>query len=330
MNTNKTDFIWAVEYYPLAQRFVISRGAKTQADVICVTLTRHGYKGRGECVPYARYGESIESVGAALEHMRPHIESGIDRHALQHLMPAGAARNAIDCALWDLECKILNQRAWTLAGHHRLSPVSTAFTLSVDTPQAMGEAAHKAAHRPLLKIKLSGDGDIDRLYAVRAHAPHSELIVDANEAWREDQLEELINICADVGVRLIEQPLPAGQDHALASCSHKVPICADESLHTRDDLSTIKQLYDVINIKLDKTGGLTEALALVHDAQKYDLGLFIGCMVGTSLSMAPALMLTPYARFVDLDGPLLLAHDRQNGLHYDGSILMPPEPSLWG
>jgi L-Ala-D/L-Glu epimerase len=318
------------EHFPLAQKFVISRGAKTQASVVHVRLERNGHIGHGECVPYARYGESLESVCAALEKLRPAVEQGLDHFALQNLMPAGAARNALDCALWDLACKTLHQRAWTLAGLDRLSPVTTAYTLSVDTADAMYEAARRASDRPLLKIKLAGAGDIERLSAVRHGAPDSDLIVDANEGWPEHQLDQLIKACADVGVKLIEQPLPAGQDHSLAECARLVPLCADESLHTRDDLKRISALYDVINIKLDKTGGLTEALALSRDARAMGLGLFVGCMVGTSLSMAPALLLTPHARFVDLDGPLLLAHDRPKGLRYEGSIIMPPDPHVWG
>jgi L-alanine-DL-glutamate epimerase-like enolase superfamily enzyme len=330
MDANATSLSFCVEHYPLARAFVISRGAKTQADVIHVTLNRNGFSGHGECVPYARYGESIETVSAALEALRPQIEAGLDRHDLQTLMPAGAARNALDCALWDLECKSRALRCWTLAGVPAPVPLNTAYTLSVDTPHAMFNAARAAQQRPLLKIKLSGKGDQERLRAVRAGAPDSTLIVDANEAWSEDELDDLLALCAALGVRLVEQPLPAGRDHKLSTCSHAVPICADESLHTADDLAHIKSLYDVINIKLDKTGGLTQALVLAEQARAMNLGLFIGCMVGTSLSMAPALLLTAHALFVDLDGPLLLAHDRANGLRYEGSQIMPPSAALWG
>ncbi len=325
-----TSFQIAVERYPLASAFVISRGAKTEAAVVVVTLQRDGIVGRGECVPYARYGESLENVYAALESVRAQIEAGADRTLLQSLLPAGAARNALDCALWDLDAKRLELRAWDLAGLHRISPATTAYTLSVGTPETMFEAARKAADRPLLKIKLAGDGDPERLQAVRKGAPDADLIVDANEAWREDQLESHLKVCADLGVLLVEQPLPAGCDSALANIAHLVPICADESVHTRDGLKDLRTRYDAINIKLDKTGGLTEALLVADEAERLGFALFVGCMVGTSLGMAPALLLTARARFVDLDGPLLLAADRDHGLRYEGSIVYPPSRELWG
>jgi L-alanine-DL-glutamate epimerase-like enolase superfamily enzyme len=320
----------AVERFPLKNPFVIARGAKTEAVVVVASLRSDGLIGRGECTPYARYGESVESVVAAIESARAAIEAGADRHALQALLPAGAARNALDCALWDLDAKIVGVPAWQIAGLHRLSPCVTAYTLSVGTPQDMAEAAEMAADRPVLKIKLAGAGDAARLKAVRNAAPESELIVDANEAWNAENLEENFAACAEAGVALVEQPLPAGADSLLATKSWPVPVCADESVHDRRGLEALRARYDLVNIKLDKTGGLTEALALADAAEKLGFGLFVGCMVASSLAMAPALLLTGRARFVDLDGPLLLARDRVEGLRYEGSTVYPPERALWG
>ncbi len=320
----------AVETYPIAGRFVIARGAKTEARVVVVTLTSDGHQGRGECVPYARYGESIESVVAQIIATRPAIQDGADRAALFTLLPAGAARNAIDCALWDLEAKRSGTPAYQSAGLGAMAPATTAYTISVGTPDEMAEAARLARARPLLKIKLAGQGDIARLRAVRQGAPDSALIVDANESWAPEDLDRLIAACAAAGVVLIEQPLPAGGDARLAEVEHRVPICADESVHDRTGLAALRPLYDAVNIKLDKTGGLTEALALASAAEALGFGIMVGCMVATSLAMAPAMLLAPRARFVDLDGPLLLAQDRANGLRYDGSIVHPPTSKLWG
>ncbi len=319
-----------VEHFPIAGSFVIARGAKTEAVVVVATITDEPAIGRGECVPYARYGESVESVVAQIESLRAVIQTGLDRLALQELLPAGAARNAIDCALWDLDAKIAGISAYCLAGLDRLSPVTTAFTISVGTPEAMAQAAQAASNRPLLKIKLAGDDDPARIAAVRAAAPQSELIVDANEAWTEANLTRNLEACAHAEVRLVEQPLPASHDKALAAVPHIVPICADESAHDRHGLDELRARYDAINVKLDKTGGLTEALALVRAAEALGFSLMIGCMVSSSLAMAPALLLAPRAKFVDLDGPLLLAADRPHGLKYDGSILYPPTAELWG
>ena len=319
-----------IEKFPIAGAFVISRGSRTEAVVVTATLTQGVVRGHGECVPYARYGESVESVVAQIENIRSALESGADREALQNLLPAGAARNAVDCALWDLDAKRTGLPASQLAGLHRIAPTTTAYTISVGTPESMAEASAKAAHRPLLKIKLAGDGDLARIKAVRDAAPESTLIIDANEAWSEAQLEPYMAACAEAGVALIEQPLPAGKDDLLARVKRPLPICADESVHDRHDLASLRDKYDAINVKLDKTGGLTEALKLCDEAEKLGFGLFIGCMVGTSLAMAPAMLLTPRARFVDLDGPLLLAQDRSPGLRYDGSIIYPPTPDLWG
>jgi len=320
----------AEEAFPIAGRFVISRGARTIAQVVAVTLRDGEAVGRGECVPYARYGESPESVAAAIESARDAIEAGADRQALGALLPAGAARNALDCALWDLEAKRSGRPAHAAAGLAALASCMTAYTLSVGTPEEMRAAAEKAADRPLLKIKLAGAGDAERLAAVRAGAPAARLIVDANEAWRESDIEENLAACARAGVSLIEQPLPAGADGALAAIRRPIPICADESAHTREGLAALCDRYDAVNIKLDKTGGLTEALAMARAAQGLGLRIMAGCMVGTSLAMAPAVLVAQYADWVDLDGPLLLARDREPGLVYEGSTLQPPSPTVWG
>jgi L-Ala-D/L-Glu epimerase len=319
----------AVERFPIAGRFVISRGAKTEAVVVVATLDEGGFRGRGECVPYARYGESIESVVAQIESLRQPLEAGLDRNELQGRLPHGAARNALDCALWDLEAKTTGMPVFRLAGLAPPAPVTTAYTLSLDTPGAMAAAA-KAAQRPLLKLKLGGEGDAERLAAVRAAAPAARLIVDANEAWSPDDLAAHFAACAVHGVALIEQPLPAGGDAILAKIPHPVPLCADESLHDRRDLADLRGRYEAINIKLDKAGGLTEALALAADAERLGFQRMIGCMVASSLAMAPALLLAGGADYVDLDGPLLLARDRPEGLRYDGACVHPPTPALWG
>lgn len=321
-----------VERWPIAATFTIARGSKTEAAVVVASISSGDAVGRGECVPYGRYGESIESVLAQIESARASIEAGIDREALQAVMSPGAARNALDCALWDLDAKRLGVRAAEMAGVGQLRPAVTAYTLSLGAPDAMAEAASAAADRPILKIKLgAGDGrDPKRLAAVRKAAHAATLIVDANEGWSGDDLAANLRACAEQGVALVEQPLPAAADEALRGVRRPVPICADESAHGRDTLDRLVGLYDAINIKLDKTGGLTEALLLAEAAQSRDLGLMVGCMVGTSLGMAPAMLLAPRARFIDLDGPLLLKRDRENGLRYDGGVVHPPEPALWG
>jgi L-alanine-DL-glutamate epimerase-like enolase superfamily enzyme len=326
----KRRLILNVERFPLKNPFVISRGAKTEAVVVVVTVEQGAARGRGECTPYARYGESVESVSAAIESLREAIEAGADRAALQALLPAGAARNALDCALWDLDAKLCGVPAYQMAGLHRISPCVTAFTLSVGTPEEMARAAREAADRPVLKVKLAGEGDAARLAAVRGAAPDAELIVDANEAWRPANLDENFAACAAAGVSLVEQPLPAAADEALAGKRWPVAICADESVHDRHGLAALRPRYDLINVKLDKTGGLTEALALADEAEKLGFGLFVGCMVASSLAMAPALLLAGRARFVDLDGPLLLAADRPHGLRFEGSTIFPPDSALWG
>jgi L-alanine-DL-glutamate epimerase-like enolase superfamily enzyme len=331
MTSSKSrQFYASIERWPIAGSFTISRGAKTEAVTVVAEVRHGGRSGRGECVPYPRYGETPEATLAALMAMQEPLSRGLDRTALQAAMPPGAARNALDCALLDLEAKTAGQRAWTLLGRPAPHRCTTAFTISLGTPEAMAAATGKAAHRPLLKIKLGGDGDGARIAAVRKAAPESELIVDANEAWTSDNLEQNLAACASAGVTLVEQPLPAGKDEALARIRRPIAVCADESVHDRASLAGLRGRYDAVNIKLDKTGGLTEALAMADAAQALGFEIMIGCMVATSLAMAPAMLLVPQARFVDLDGPLLLARDRDGGLRYDGSLVYPPEAALWG
>ncbi len=320
----------AVERFPLARPFSIARGTKTESVVVVATLAEGTCRGWGECVPYSRYSETVSSVCAQIESVRKDLEAGATRIELQHLLRAGAARNALDCALWDLDAKRLGVRASEMAGLHRLAPATTAYTISLQPPSLMREAAAEAADRPLLKIKLGADGDPERIAAVRAGAPDATLIVDANEGWTAANLANNLEACHAAGVALVEQPLPAGEDGILAETRSPVPLCADESVHTRDGLEDLSARYQLINVKLDKTGGLTEALALCDAAENLGLGIFVGCMVGTSLAMAPAMLLASRARFVDLDGPLLLTRDRDPGLCYDGSIIYPPEAALWG
>jgi L-alanine-DL-glutamate epimerase-like enolase superfamily enzyme len=316
--------------WPLAQPFAISRGSKTSAETVIAEVSDGEFRGRGECVPYPRYGESVDSVAAQLEAMKGAVFSGLDRHELQRAMPPGAARNALDCAFWDLDAKRDDRRAADLAGIGVLRPVVTAYTLSLDTPARMADAAAAQRDRPLLKLKLDGDGDLERVRAVREAAPTARLIVDPNEGWRAHHLTELMPALAELGIALIEQPLPAGDDDALASVPHPVPICADESCHTTADLDRLAGKYDAVNIKLDKTGGLTEALALARAARARGFTIMVGCMIGSSLAMAPALLIAQRAEIIDLDAPLLLAADRVPGLRYEGSTVHPPDPVLWG
>ena len=322
----------AAESWPLASAFRIARGAKTSAETVVVTLSRDGVSGHGECVPYARYGETVAGTIADIEKVQAEVEAGLARGDLARLLPAGAARNALDCALWDLEAKEAGKPAWRLAGLGQPpAPVTTCYTLGIDTPDAMREAARKAASRPLLKVKLgAGAEDLDRIRAVREGAPKARLVIDANEGWDIDTLARLDGPLADLGVEMIEQPIPAADDAALAGFAHKVPICADESCHTSADVAALAGRYDMVNLKLDKTGGLTEALALADAARTHGLGLMVGCMVATSLAMAPAMLVAQGAAVVDLDGPLLLARDRVPGLRFEGSTVHPPEPALWG
>ena len=320
----------AVERWPILGSFAISRGAKTEAAVVVAELSDGSARGRGECVPYARYGETIEGVTAALEAMRPQIQQGLDRASLQSEMPAGAARNALDCAFWDLAAKRAERPAYELVGLPAPGPVTTAYTISLAEPAVMAQAAERAAHRALLKIKLGADGDPARIRAVRAAAPKATLIVDANEGWNDGNLTANLDACAQAGVALVEQPLPDGRDDILGRMKRPLPVCADESVHDRASLPALAGKYDAINIKLDKTGGLTEALAMLVDAERQNFTIMIGCMVATSLAMAPAMLLAQRARFVDLDGPLLLGTDRPDGLRYVDSLVYPPSPALWG
>jgi L-alanine-DL-glutamate epimerase-like enolase superfamily enzyme len=319
-----------IERWPIAGSFTISRGSKTEAVVVVAELRDGRDRGWGECVPYGRYGETPEGVAATLKALAEPLAGGLDRAGLQEALPPGAARNALDCAFWDLEAKRTGKPAHELAGLPPPRPVVTAYTISLGDPRTMAEAAEKAAGRPLLKVKLGGDGDAARIAAVRRAAPAAELIVDANEAWSADNLADNLAACADASVTLVEQPLPAGADDALAGLSRPIPVCADESVHDRASLGKLVGKYDAVNIKLDKTGGLTEALALAAEAERHGLAIMAGCMVSTSLAMAPAMLLAQKARVVDLDGPLLLAKDRPHGLRYEGSLVHPADPALWG
>ncbi len=319
------------ETFPLAREFRIARGGKTAADVITVALEENGAMGRGECVPYARYGETLDSTQSLIESRRSSLEEGLSRQNLQRAMPAGAARNAIDCALWDLEAKLTGVPAWSRAGLPEPHDAMTAFTISLDTPEAMGRAAAAARNRAILKLKLGNAAqDLDRVAAVAAVAPEAALIADVNEGWTIDDLQRLAPALLTLGVTLIEQPIPAPADSALEGYRCPVPLCADESVHGLDTLAAVSAKYDVVNVKLDKTGGLTGALETARRAQELGLGVMIGCMVGTSLAMAPALLLAPLAHMIDLDGPLWLAQDRVPGLRYEGSTVHPPPPELWG
>jgi L-alanine-DL-glutamate epimerase-like enolase superfamily enzyme len=314
------------ESFRLAEVFTISRGSRTEARVLTVTVAREGVTGRGECVPYARYGESLESVAAQIAG----LPEGIGRAELQEALPPGAARNAVDCALWDWEAKRAGRRVWELAGLPRPSPVVTAFTLSLDTPERMRAAAARHAHRPILKIKLGTPDDMPRLEAVRAGAPSSRIIVDANEGWTAEVYADLAPHLLRLGVALVEQPLPAADDAALEGLARPVPVCADESCHDRASLGGLGGKYDMVNVKLDKTGGLTEALGLRDAARAEGFAVMVGCMVGTSLAMAPAVLVAQGAEIADLDGPLLLAEDRPHPLAYDERGAHPPDPELWG
>ena len=319
-----------VERWPIRGGFTISRGSKHEAVVVVATVSDGRYRGRGECVPYARYGETVENVVTAVEACASAIASGANRADLGTFLPAGAARNALDCALWDFEAKRSGRSAAKLAGLLPLHAVETAFTISLASPEVMAAKAREASGYPLLKVKLGGDGDEARLVAVRDAVPHARLIADANEAWQPHEIESLLAVAAAVGVELVEQPLPAGNDEILAHVERLVPVCADESVHDRASLDLLVGRFDAVNIKLDKTGGLTEALVVAARARALWLKVMVGSMVATSLAMAPALLLAQDADFVDLDGPLLLARDRVPGLAYDGGIIAPPTSGLWG
>src|SRR3974390_1916974 len=320
-----------IERWPLQRASTISRGSKTEAVVVVAELERDGHRGRGEALPIFRYGETPEGVAAAIEAMSAALRGGLDRIGLQTAMASGAARNALDCAFWDFAAKQAGHPAHELAALPAPRSVVTPYTVSLDKPEAMADAAAGAAGRPLLKVKLGGGrDDAERIAAVRRAAPRAELIVDANEGWSEHDLERNPAACAHAGVTLIEQPLPEGRDATLARIRRPIPVCADESVHERTSLDAISGKYDAINVKLDKAGGLTEALALAAAAERRGFDIMVGCMVATSLALAPALLVAQQARVVDLDGPLLLAQDRPHGLRYEGSIVYPGEPVLWG
>lgn len=320
----------ADERFPVAGSFTISRGSRTEIRVVTVMLSDGVHAGRGECVPYTRYGETVEGVIETIASMRDALAAGLDRAALQQRLPAGAARNALDCAFWDLEAKRAGLPVWQLAGLAEPSAVETAFTLSLGTPDSMRAAAAANATRPLLKVKLGNEGDLERIEAVRAGAPGARIIVDANEGWTVAQYQALAPDLVRLGVALVEQPLPAGADEALASIARPLPVCADESCHDLASLAKLKGKYDAVNIKLDKTGGLTEALALTRAARDEGYAIMVGCMLGTSLAMAPAFLPAQGAEYVDLDGPLLLAGDRDQPIRYDGSTMFAASPALWG
>lgn len=318
------------EKWPLKKPFRISRGVKTDALVVLVRITCGNDVGRGECLPYPRYGESLDSVLAQIESVREALEAGCDRNELQQLLPAGAARNALDCALLDLECKQHGERAWQRLGVKTPQAVTTAYTLSLDEPGNMAMAAGENRHRALLKLKLGPENAAACVSAVRAAAPDARLIVDANEAWSLDEFLAAREIFAGNGVEMVEQPLPAGQDDLLQGLSLPFLLGADESCHTHADLDYLASIYQVVNIKLDKSGGITEATRMVVEAKRLGLEIMVGCMLTTSLSMAPAMMITRDARFVDLDGPLLLKYDRDPGLEYVNDQVHPPAATLWG
>lgn len=312
--------------FPLAEVFTIARGSRTEAKVLTVRIARDGVEGWGECVPYARYDETLESVTAQIES----LPEGITRAALQEALPAGAARNAVDCALWDLEANARGCRVWELAGLPAPEPEITAYTLSLGEPAAMEASAAKHAHRPLLKVKLGTPDDMPRLEAVRRGAPEAKIIIDANEGWSPEVYADLAPHLVRLGVALVEQPLPAGADDALLGMTRPLPVCADESAHDCASLPALKGKYDVVNIKLDKTGGLTEALRLRDAARAEGYDIMVGCMVGSSLAMAPAVLVAQGALVTDLDGPLLLAQDRPTPLQYDARGVHPSDPALWG
>ena len=314
--------------------FRISRGSRTVSKVVTVTLMDGEFTGVGECVPYPRYGESVESVIAEIESIAPKVADGLDRIGLQDAMPAGAARNAIDCAFWDLEAKKSGKRVWELLDLPAPDELTTAFTISFDEPDTMRAKAAENAHRPLLKVKLASADDLPRVQAVRQGAPNARIVVDANEGWTADSYDQIIAGLVACGVVGVEQPMPAADDSALADLPHPIPLIADESAHTTETLPKLIGLYDMVNIKLDKTGGLTEALKLKAAAEAAGMKIMVGCMVGSSLAMAPAMVLASgrngHVDLIDLDGPLLLAEDRVTPIKFNGSIMSTPERDLWG
>jgi len=321
----------AEEVWPLHKPFRISRGARTEARVVVVTLTSGTFVGRGEAVPSRRYNQDVESVRAQLNQVASKAGTGIHPYDLQKLLPPGAARNALDCALWDLEAKKSGRRVWELANIPVTSEVETAFTISLDTPAQMAADVHANKSAPILKLKLGGDAlDLQRVEAVRQANQEARLLVDANESWSASHYLQIVDRLAELGVELIEQPFPASEDDVLESLPHPVPVCADESCHTTADLPRLAKRYQAVNVKLDKTGGLTEAIRLTQAARDQGFKLLFGCMVCTSLAMAPARLLARATDYVDLDGPLLLAKDRDHGLTYRSGKVGLPSPALWG
>jgi L-alanine-DL-glutamate epimerase-like enolase superfamily enzyme len=316
--------------FPIAGEFKISRGSKTSADVVVCSISEDGFQGRGECVPYKRYGETLESVEAQINGIADLIAAGMGGDELLARLPAGAARNVLDCALWDLEAKASGVSVAERLGLAVLKPLTTAYTISLDEPEKMAAQAAQYAHRALLKVKTGTADDEARIRAVHAAAPNSLLVLDANEGWTEANIAHHLAVSAECGVALVEQPLPAGDDDILAHIDHRLLICADESAHTTSDLAALAGKYDAVNIKLDKAGGLTEALAMKAEAQRLGFRIMVGCMVGSSLAMAPAVLLAQDVDFVDLDGPLLLAEDCKPSLTYEQSLVYPPERALWG
>ncbi len=318
------------ETWPLKQPFVISGLTQMTAEVVVVRIEEDGVAGHGECERADAFDGAEPKVLDAIEALRPRLEAGLDRRQLAAAMPAGYARAAVDCALWDLDAKKAGVAAWRLAGLDEPAPLITAFTISLDKPEKMAREAGRNGHRPLLKLKLGGPGDVERVAAVREAAPGARLIADANESWGPEHLWDDLTELGRLGVELVEQPLPRGFDSALAQAPRPIPVCADESCRDRSSLPALRERYDFVNIKLDKAGGLTEALALAKAAEQEGLGLMVGCNVGTSLAMAPALLIAGRARFVDLDGPLLLARDREPAMTYEGSLVHPAPTALWG
>jgi L-alanine-DL-glutamate epimerase-like enolase superfamily enzyme len=317
------------EVWPLKEVFRISRGSRSEARVVVVTVTDGQRTGRGEAVPIKRYAQTTDSVFAQIKSIKN--ESNLDRSCLQTLLPPGVARNALDCALWDLEAKISGKRVWELANAPMVSEVETSFTISLDTPEKMRAAAKSNSKAPILKLKLGGDDvDVARVEAVREAAPTARLLIDANESWSPSHYRKIVPALKESRVELIEQPFSADADEMLETLDHPIPVCADESCHTTADLPRLTNRYEMINLKLDKTGGLTEALRLAERARESGFKLLIGCMVGTSLSMAPARLLASVSEYVDLDGPLLLARDRDHGLTYENNRIGLPSPELWG
>lgn len=316
--------------FPLAEVFTISRGSRTETRVVTVTLSDGNHVGWGESVPYPRYGETVAGVIDEIATLSTDLRNGLGRHELQQRLEPGAARNAVDSAFWDLEAKRTGQRAHVLAGIPALEPQVTAYTLSLADPGIMRDKARQHAGRPLLKVKLGGEGDLQRLRAVREGAPETAIIVDANEGWDGDTYRRMAPVLLEIGVCMVEQPLPAGDDEALRDIDRILPVCADEACHDRKTLAGLAGKYDMVNIKLDKTGGLTEALELRREAEQQGFGIMVGCMVGSSLAMAPAVLIAQGATFTDLDAPLLLAKDRQIPLKYDKTSVYPSDPALWG